>query len=88
MFGVFLDETVQSAYVCGEQIEVFEIFTFLGSRVQNKGVSPREVLRWIGMACDVVELICTNIWCSLSAVVSGLTNYKSVGLGLNPSIGS
>lgn len=31
MFGGLLDRTVKSVYACGEDIEILESFTFLGS---------------------------------------------------------
>ena len=49
-FGDFLGEPVQSVRACGEDIEVTESFTYLGSVVHNSGLSDHEVSRRIGLA--------------------------------------
>ena len=51
MFGGLLDETVLSVYACGEDIEILENFTYLGSVVHNDG-SNQEVVWWIGLGLD------------------------------------
>ncbi|KAG0728096.1 putative protein in type-1 retrotransposable element R1DM [Chionoecetes opilio] len=50
VFGDLLDEAVQSVHACGEDIEILESFTYLGSAVHNDGGSRQEVLRRIGIA--------------------------------------
>ncbi|KAG0713019.1 Protein fantom [Chionoecetes opilio] len=50
VFGGLLDEAVQSLHAGGEDIEILESFTYLGSTVQNDGGSRQEVLRRIGIA--------------------------------------
>lgn len=52
------DETVQSVYVCGEDIEILEIFSYLGSSVQNNGRSHQEVLQWIGLVHSIMDSEC------------------------------
>ncbi len=42
-FGGLLGNTVQSVHACGEEIEVLESFTYLGSVVHNNGGSGQEV---------------------------------------------
>ena len=51
VFGGVLDETVQYVHVCGEDIEILENFTYLGSVVHNDG-SNQEVVWWIGLGLD------------------------------------
>ncbi|KAG0717153.1 hypothetical protein GWK47_055077 [Chionoecetes opilio] len=50
VFEGLIDETVQSVHACGEDIEISESFTYLGSAVQNDGGSRQEVLQRIGIA--------------------------------------
>ncbi|KAG0715884.1 hypothetical protein GWK47_010895 [Chionoecetes opilio] len=47
VFEGLVDEIV---HACGEDIEISENFTYLGSAVQNDGGSRQEVLRRIGIA--------------------------------------
>ncbi len=54
-FGGLLDDTVQSVHACGEDIEVLESFTYLGSVVHNSGRSDQEVIRRIGLAYGVMD---------------------------------
>ena len=44
-----LDETGLSIDVCGEDIDILDRFTYLGSVIYNNGGSRQEVLRWIGL---------------------------------------
>ena len=37
VFGGLLDETVQSIYACGEDIDILDSFKYLGSVVHNNG---------------------------------------------------
>lgn len=62
VFGGLLDETVQSVHACGEDIEILESFTYLGSVVHNSGGSRHEVLRRIGLAHGVMDSLNTSIW--------------------------
>ena len=62
VFGDLLDETVQSIHACGEDIDILQIFTYLGSVVHNNGGSRQEVLRWIGLAHGVMDSVSTSIW--------------------------
>ncbi|KAG0710420.1 Regulator of nonsense transcripts 3A [Chionoecetes opilio] len=62
VFGGLLDETVQSVHVCGEDIEILESFTYLGSAVHNDGGSRQEVLRQIGIAHGVMDSLSKSIW--------------------------
>merc|ERR1712035_25095 len=39
VFGGLLDETVQSGHACGEDIDISETFTYLGSVVHDNGGS-------------------------------------------------
>ena len=61
-FGGLLDDTVQSVYACGEDIEVLESFTYLGSAVHNNGGSGQEVTRRIGLAYGVMDSLNKSIW--------------------------
>ena len=54
-FGDLLGEPVQSVSACGEDIEVTESFTYLGSVVLNSGLSDHEVSRRIGLAAGVMN---------------------------------
>ena len=62
VFGGLLDDTVQSVRVCGENVEILESFTYLGSVVHNDGGSRQEVLRRIGLAHGVMDSLNQNIW--------------------------
>ncbi|KAG0720366.1 hypothetical protein GWK47_048649 [Chionoecetes opilio] len=62
VFGDLLDEAVQSVHVCGEDIEILESFTYLGSAVHNDGGSRQEVLRRIGIAHGVMDSLSGSIW--------------------------
>ncbi|KAG0711040.1 hypothetical protein GWK47_021529 [Chionoecetes opilio] len=62
VFGDLLDEAVQSVHVCGEDIEILESFTYLGSAVHNDSGSRQEVLRRIGIAHGVMDSLSKSIW--------------------------
>ena len=62
VFVGLLDETVQSVRVCGEDIDISENFTYLGSVVHNNGGSRHEVLRRIGIAHGVMDSLNSSIW--------------------------
>lgn len=53
----------QSVHACGEDIEISEIFTYLGSEVRNTGESGQEILRWIGLAHYVMNSLKVSIRC-------------------------
>ena len=61
-FGDLLGEPVQSVRACGEDIEVTESFTYLGSVVHNSGLSDQEVNRRIGLAAGVMNSLEKSIW--------------------------
>ncbi|KAG0727434.1 LINE-1 reverse transcriptase [Chionoecetes opilio] len=62
VFGDLLDEAVQSVHACGEDIEILESFTYLGSAVHNDGGSRQEVLRRIGIAHGVMDSLSGSNW--------------------------
>ncbi|KAG0723026.1 LINE-1 retrotransposable element ORF2 protein [Chionoecetes opilio] len=62
VFGELLDEAVQSVHACGEDIEILESFTYLGSAVHNDGGSRQEVLRRIGIAHGAMDSLSGSIW--------------------------
>ncbi|KAG0697185.1 Tetratricopeptide repeat protein 17 [Chionoecetes opilio] len=62
VFGGLLDETVQSVHACGEDIEILDSFTYLGSAVHNDGGSRQEALRRIGIAHGVMDSLSRSIW--------------------------
>ena len=62
VFGGLLDETVQSIHACGEDIDILESFTYLGSVVHNNGGSHKKVLQWIGLTHGVMDSHSTSIW--------------------------
>ncbi|KAG0720083.1 Hyastatin [Chionoecetes opilio] len=62
VFGDLLDEAVQSVHACGEDIEILESFTYLGSAVHNDGGSRQEALRRIGIAHGVMDSLSGSIW--------------------------
>ncbi|KAG0724267.1 putative uncharacterized transposon-derived protein F52C9.6 [Chionoecetes opilio] len=62
VFGDLLDEAVQSVHACGEDTEILESFTYLGSAVHNDGGSRQEVSRRIGIANGVMDSLSGSIW--------------------------
>ena len=61
-FGGLLDEAVQSVQACGEDIEVLQRFTYLGSVIHNNGRSDDEISRRIGLAYGVMDTLNSGIW--------------------------
>ena len=61
-FGDLLDGAVQSVQVCGEDVELLESFTYLGSVVHNNGRSDEEVTRRLGLAWGVMDSLNRSIW--------------------------
>ncbi|KAG0730593.1 Retrovirus-related Pol polyprotein from type-2 retrotransposable element R2DM [Chionoecetes opilio] len=62
VFEDLLDEAVQTVHACGEDIEILESFTYIGSAVHNDGGSRQEVLRRIGIAHGVMDSLSGSIW--------------------------
>ena len=62
VFGGLLGETVQCIHACGEDIDILESFTYLGSIILNNGGSRQEVLRRIDLVHIVMDLLSTSIW--------------------------
>ena len=62
VFGGLLDETVRSVHACGEDIDILDSFTYLGSVVHNNGGSRHEVMRRIGLAHGVMDSLNASIW--------------------------
>ncbi|XP_070000241.1 uncharacterized protein [Penaeus vannamei] len=66
VFGDLLGGPARSAHACGEDIEVRESFTYLGSVVHNSGLSDLEVGRRIGLAAEIMNSLdkspCAGSW--------------------------
>ena len=62
MFDGLLDDTVQSIRACGEDVEILESFTHLGSVVHNYGGSRQAVLRRILFFHGVMDSFNQSIW--------------------------
>ena len=62
VFGDLLGEAVQSVQVCGENIEILDRFTYLGSVIHSDGGSAHEVSRRIGLAHGVMGSLNSSIW--------------------------
>ena len=62
VFGGLLDDTVQSVHACGEDVEICESFTYLGSVVHNDGGCGHEVIRRIGLAHGIMDSLDRSIW--------------------------
>ena len=62
VFGDLMDEAVQSVRIHGENIEILDRFTYLGSVVHSDGGSGYEVSRRIGLAHGVMESLNSSIW--------------------------
>ena len=61
-FGNLLGRDTQSVHACGEDIEILESFTYLGSAVHNTGGSGGEVHRRLGLAYGVMGSLNRSIW--------------------------
>ena len=61
-FGGLLDDAVQSVQVHGENVEVVDRFTYLGSVVHSNGDSAVEVNRRLGLAYGVMDSLNQSIW--------------------------
>ena len=61
-FGDLLDEAVHSVQVCGEDIEVLDKFTYLGSVIHKDGGSSKDVTRRIGLTSGVMNSLDKSIW--------------------------
>ena len=62
VFGGLLDEKLQSIHACGEDIDILDSFTYLGSVVHDNGGSRQKVLQKTGLAHGVIDLLSTSIW--------------------------
>ena len=81
VFGDLLDEAVRSVHACGEDIEITESFTYLGSVVHNGGRSDQEVLQRLGLAYGVMDSIDKSIWrCRYLSRRTKLRIFKSLVL--------
>ena len=81
VFGDLLDDAVRSVHACGEDIEIKESFTYLGSVVHNSGRSDQEVLRRLGLAYGVMDSIDKSIWrCRYLSRRTKLRIFKSLVL--------
>ena len=61
-FGDLLGDDIQSVRACGENIEILDSFTYLGSVVHNDGGSGWEVTRRLGLAYGVMDSLNRSIW--------------------------
>lgn len=61
-FGDLLDNAVESVHACGENIEVLESFTYLGSVVHKNAGSGHDVIRRIGLAYGIMDSLNKSIW--------------------------
>jgi hypothetical protein len=62
VFVDLLDAAVQSVPACGENVEVVERFTYLGSDIHVSGSSAAEIGRRIGRACGVMDSLDKGVW--------------------------
>ena len=57
-----MDAAVLSVPVCGEDVEVMERFTYLGSVIHVSAGSP-EVISRLGRAWGVIDSLDHGVWC-------------------------
>ena len=62
-FNDILDAAVLSVPACGEDTEVTERFTYLGSDIHVSVGCESEVNRCLGRAWGVVDLLDHGVWC-------------------------
>ena len=80
-FGDLLDDAVQSVQACGENIEVWSKFTYLGSVIHNSGTSDYDVNRRLGLAYGVMNSLNKSIWrCRYLCRRTKLRIFKSLVL--------
>ena len=61
-FGDLLDDAAVSIQACGENIEVVDKFTYLGSVIHHNRVSDHDVDRRLGLAYGVMNSLNQSIW--------------------------
>ena len=57
-----LDAAILSVPVCGEDVEVTERFTYLGSDIHVSAGCEPEVNRHLGQACGVMDSLDHEVW--------------------------
>ena len=62
-FNDIFDAVMLSLHVCGEDIEVVERFTYLGSDIHVSAGCESEVNRCLGRAWGVMESLDNWVWC-------------------------
>ena len=62
-FNDILDAAILSVPVYGEDVEVAERFTYLGSDIHGSTVCEREVNRRLGRVLGVVDSLDHGVWC-------------------------
>ena len=62
-FNDILDAAVLCVPVCGEDVEVVERFTYLGSDIHVSAGCEPEVNRCLGWAWGVVDSLDHGVWC-------------------------
>ena len=62
-FNDILDAAVLSVPVCGEDVEVMERFTYLGSDIHVSAGCEPEVNRRMGWAWGVMDSLYHGVWC-------------------------
>ena len=63
-FNDILDVTILSVPVCGEDVEVMEGFTYLGSNIHVSAGCEQEVNRYLGWAWGVMDslvMVCGTV---------------------------
>ena len=62
VFGDSLGDAVQSVPVCGENVELVDRFTYLGSDIHSSAGCYHEVNKRIGRACGVMDSLDRSVW--------------------------
>ena len=62
-FNDILDAAALSVPVCGEDVEVVERFTYLGSDIHVSAGCESEVNRCLGQAWGVMDSLDHGVWC-------------------------
>ena len=63
-FNDILDVAILSVPVCGEDVEVIERFTYLGSDIHVSTCCELEVNRRLGQVWGVMDSLDHGVWCS------------------------
>ena len=58
-----LDAAILSVHVCGEDVEVTERFTYLGSDIHVSAGCDPEVNRHLGRTWEVMDSLDHEVWC-------------------------